>query len=292
MSGEAYVKRYPNGFVDLPQQTTPIDSAFLNAVEQALARLLGADPTDKGVESWDATLARFKTVLLKNENIDPAAGVSRTKLDFGAGLVDADIAPGAAIQASKVSGVVGGQLPAGAMVAYGGSTAPTGWLLCDGSAVSRSTYAGIFSALGTKYGAGDGSNTFNLPDFRGRVPVGVGTHADVGDLGLSDGSALGARRPKHNHTWAPGTLAVGNDTPDHVHYTGYGYFGDGNPPRTLPTYGTANDEPSGTVASIASGGANTRHTHPLSGAPTVGPQTGNEPLDSVSYLTVNVIIKT
>jgi len=66
-------------------------------------------------------------------------------------------------------------LPAGTMVMYGGSTAPSGWLLADGSAVSRTTYAALFAAIGTTYGVGDGSTTFNLPDFRGVFPKGAGT---------------------------------------------------------------------------------------------------------------------
>ena len=53
--------------------------------------------------------------------------------------------------------------PAGSIRAYGGATAPDSWLLCDGSAVSRTTFAGLFDAIGTKYGVGDGSTTFNLP---------------------------------------------------------------------------------------------------------------------------------
>ena len=58
---------------------------------------------------------------------------------------------------------------------YGGEAAPTGWLLAAGSAVSRTTYATLFAAIGTTYGAGDGSTTFNLPDFRGVFPKGTGT---------------------------------------------------------------------------------------------------------------------
>ena len=50
-------------------------------------------------------------------------------------------------------------------------TAPTGWLLCNGDAVSRSTYADLFAVIGTTFGVGDGSTTFNVPDFRGRVPA-------------------------------------------------------------------------------------------------------------------------
>lgn len=58
---------------------------------------------------------------------------------------------------------------------YAGSTAPAGWLICDGAPVLRGTYTALFAAIGTAYGVGDGSTTFNLPDFRGRSPVGAGT---------------------------------------------------------------------------------------------------------------------
>jgi len=57
--------------------------------------------------------------------------------------------------------------PPGMVQAFALSTAPTGWLLCNGAAISRTTYSDLFSAIGTTYGAGDGSSTFNLPDLRG-----------------------------------------------------------------------------------------------------------------------------
>ena len=63
-------------------------------------------------------------------------------------------------------------VPPGAIMAFGGSAAPAGWLLCDGSAVSRTTFAALFAAISTAYGSGDGSTTFNLPDLRGRAAVG------------------------------------------------------------------------------------------------------------------------
>lgn len=62
--------------------------------------------------------------------------------------------------------------PAGVIQAYGGSSAPQGWLICDGSAVSRTTYAALYAAIGTAFGAGDGSTTFNLPNAKGRMLVG------------------------------------------------------------------------------------------------------------------------
>jgi microcystin-dependent protein len=64
---------------------------------------------------------------------------------------------------------------AGAVQAFAGATAPNGWAICDGAAVSRSTYAQLFSRIGTTWGTGDGSTTFNLPDLRETTLVGVGT---------------------------------------------------------------------------------------------------------------------
>ena len=66
-----------------------------------------------------------------------------------------------------------GIVPPGMLAPYAGKTAPEGWLLCDGSAVSRTTYADLFAVIGTTYGAGNGSTTFALPDLRGRVAAGA-----------------------------------------------------------------------------------------------------------------------
>ena len=77
-------------------------------------------------------------------------------------------------------------IPSGTIVAYGAASAPTGWLLCDDSAVSRSTYARLFAVIGTGYGTGDGSSTFNVPDLRDKVPLGKGTNNST--LGTQTGS--------------------------------------------------------------------------------------------------------
>ena len=77
------------------------------------------------------------------------------------------------------------------------ATAPTGWLLCDGSAVSRTTYADLFAVIGQTYGAGDGT-TFNLPDFRGRVPAGPdGVNFPlIGDKVGLDSNQIDAANPR------------------------------------------------------------------------------------------------
>jgi microcystin-dependent protein len=70
---------------------------------------------------------------------------------------------------------ISGASPIGSVVMYSSSIAPSGWLVCNGNAVSRTTYAGLFAIISTTYGVGDNSTTFNLPDFRGVFPKGSGT---------------------------------------------------------------------------------------------------------------------
>jgi microcystin-dependent protein len=89
------------------------------------------------------------------------------------------------------------------------ATPEAGWLVADGSAVSRSTYAALFSAIGTQFGTGDGSTTFNLPDLRGRVPVGKGQLGNIGTLGGSDNVAVASRSPVHTHR-VQGDTAIPN----------------------------------------------------------------------------------
>ena len=66
--------------------------------------------------------------------------------------------------------------PAGTIVGFGNTTPPSGFLACNDQAVSRTTYARLFAAIGTSFGVGDGSSTFNMPDLRDRVPLGYGTN--------------------------------------------------------------------------------------------------------------------
>ena len=95
--------------------------------------------------------------------------------------------------------------PAGSVIEFAGAVVPAGWLNCDGSAVSRATYAALYGAIGVTYGQGDGASTFNLPDFRGRCPVGAGsgqglTSRALGATGGAETVTLStAQIPAHNH---------------------------------------------------------------------------------------------
>ena len=92
--------------------------------------------------------------------------------------------------------------PAGIIMAFAGSTAPTGFLACDGSAVLRATYATLFAAIGTTWGAGNGSTTFNVPDLRGMFVRGTGTNAtgsSSGAVGPSVGAYVADTYLNHSH---------------------------------------------------------------------------------------------
>lgn len=110
------------------------------------------------------------------------------------------------VQGSFVSGSIS-STPSGVINPYAGSTAPDGWLLCYGQAVSRSTYSALFTVLSTVYGTGDGSTTFNIPDLRGRFLAGKDNMGGTAASRLTNsatggvvGSTLGATGGEQAHS--------------------------------------------------------------------------------------------
>ena len=124
-------------------------------------------------------------------------------------------------------------VPAGTIVMTGASSAPTGYVLCDGSNISRSTYASLFAAIGTAYGAGDGSSTFGLPDLRDRFPLGKGTNNST--LGTETGSVS-----------ASSVVTTAAD-------------GDGD--LTVSTTSVASSAKDSSTATVATGVTQASHTH-------------------------------
>jgi len=115
-------------------------------------------------------------------------------------------------------------VPTGTVSAFAGSSAPTGYLLCDGSAVNRTTYAALFGVISDTYGIGDGSTTFNLPDLRGRVVAGMGESllgATADTLGEDNGTIASTKT--HTLTTA--------EMPSHQHKTDGTDSGDNHPVR-------------------------------------------------------------
>lgn len=150
-------------------------------------------------------------------------------------------------------------MPSGSFIMWGGATAPAGFLLCDGSAVSRETYANLYSEIATVYGAGDGSTTFNVPDFRGRSPMGVGTGTGGGASGTglpSGGSALTA--VSRGSWWGAETHTLTTaQMPTHKHNAYFAVSGSGVSCINGSVGGNTN--PSGTT--IANAGSSTAHNN-------------------------------
>jgi microcystin-dependent protein len=175
---------------------------------------------------------------------------------------------------------------------YAGSTAPSGYLLCQGQAVSRTTYAILFSAIGTTYGAGDGSTTFNLPDLRQRVPVGLNSSGTFNALGNTGGAETHtitvAQLPSHTHSVDPPSAATSSngshnhDYRDYYHNTGYS---DNANDRTVAlnttTYSTRTTESDGAhTHTLDIGAFNSSSTGSGTAIPIVQP-----------YIVLNYIIK-
>ena len=88
----------------------------------------------------------------------------------------------------------------GEIKAYAGSTAPDGWLICDGSEISRATYAELFDVIGTTYGSGNGTTTFNIPDLAGKMPLGQSSgHALGSSAGAETVTLTTSEMPSHTH---------------------------------------------------------------------------------------------
>lgn len=144
-----------------------------------------------------------------------------------------------------ISGLDG--FPIGGIAAYGGTAIPDGWLLCDGSTVSRELYSDLFKAVGTVFGEGDGSTTFNVPDYRDKFVLGAGGEVDLAETGGEKEHILNlSEMPKHHHQCSgAGNTALKNgaytlmsdvngQNPRPNFYTGW--EGGGQPHNNMPPY--------------------------------------------------------
>ena len=136
------------------------------------------------VNSASATLASLANSFIKRDGSNsPSADVSWNSKKITS--LATPTASGDAATKGYVDGLATSSTPTGAVISFAGGSVPTGWLLCDGTAVSRTTYAALFTAIGTAFGAGDGTTTFNLPPSSGRCAIGAGTGSGLSPRSLA-----------------------------------------------------------------------------------------------------------
>jgi microcystin-dependent protein len=162
-------------------------------------------------------------------------------------------------------------VPTGGIIAFGAAAAPTGFLLCNGSLVSRTTYAALFAVISTAYGVGDGTTTFGLPDFRGRYPMGVAASGTGNTLGATFGTI------DHLHTG-----------PSHTHSVVVTRSGWGATLNSPSTDGTLN---SGSAAGVGEFASSYQPTADLTVTSAAG-GTGNTGTANPPTLTCYFVIKT
>jgi len=194
-----------------------------------------------------------------------------------------------------VGGLPAGFAPTGSVTMYAAASAPTGWLLCNGAAVSRTTYASLFAVVGTTFGAGDGSTTFNTPNYTNRMPYGttIGTTGGSANATLvshNHGGITGVDSPDHAHYV---NLTTGGQSANHVHdyiqgdpsIAGGGAGGRIGDYHVGQTAGVSNDHVHGVAGYTSGVSANHQHSIALDGTSATN---ANLP----PYLGINFIIKT
>lgn len=136
---------------------------------------------------------------------------------------------------------------------------PRGWLPCDGAAVSRTTYAKLYAALADRFGAGDGSTTFNVPDFRGRVPVGAGTGPGLTARAIATKWGVEAVLLTGAQSGVNGNGGTGSENASHTHQTPV-YLSDSG---TGWAYASAAGPAAIYLNAAPTGGQSSNHQHAL-----------------------------
>jgi microcystin-dependent protein len=177
------------------------------------------------IATSNITVGSSKTLNVSAGTLTTSTAQKQAIVQAGPGSGTLDVSSGTftTSAAQKQAIIDGGRtMPAGMIAPFGMSSAPTGWLVCNGSAVSRSTYSDLFGVISTTWGSGDGSSTFNLPDLRGAFLRGTGTAGVSSDYaGPNVGAYQDDANAEHNHTGssanAGGHSHSGNTGSDGVH---------------------------------------------------------------------------
>jgi microcystin-dependent protein len=220
----------PNMLLTLPDPTVTPGPEWAYLINLVLQSIDDHDHTpDKGkkvpvsavdinqdLDMGNQTVLNTKALNLQNLSSALSGALNANKLQVINGNIWFTNAGGVPVQITSGNSIVSNivvpsspLMPSGTVLDFAGAVAPVGFLLCDGSAVSRSTYSDLFAAIGTVWGVGDGATTFNLPNLNGRTTIGSGTYTDLvdGSVSRSFAQTIGAAShilttpqiPSHTH---------------------------------------------------------------------------------------------
>lgn len=236
---KSYISTQISGVVGLPAAATENDMVVANSSLVWVKKTLAEVITILGLSNYVLkSLFNANTILSANTDNTPAALTIAEQrivgrktsgniddltisevLDFVPSVTTGDILIRGASVWERFSFT-------GTVLPFTKSTAPDGWIICNGSAYSRTTYANLFAVIGTTFGSGNGSTTFNVPDLRNRVAVGSGsTYALAATGGEATHTLTVAEMPSHRHSeigWAAISGYTGSGSGNaSVTYTGY-----------------------------------------------------------------------
>lgn len=253
-----------------------VDTVSLVDLAVTTAKINDLGVTTGKIAASAVTSAKIANDTIVNADVNTAAAIAYSKLNLASSVTSADIVDNTIVLGDLATALQAFLVPTGTVSAYAGSTAPTGYLLCDGTTThSTTTYAALFAVVAYTYGGSGG--TFGVPNLKGRTVIGVGVGVDAipvtGVIGVAQGAGsvtlTGDQSGIQNHdhaltggVTATGAASTGGHSADHTH----GFTDD-----TLTQTNQGNQLASGsfygrlTFASTSSGdttgGASVDHTH-------------------------------
>ena len=262
-----------------------VETAKINDLAVTTAKINDLGVTTGKIAASAVTSAKIADDTIVNADVNSAAAIAYSKLNLASSVTSADIVDNTIVLGDLATALQAFLVPTGTVSAYAGSTAPTGYLLCDGSAVSQTTYAALFAVVGVNAFGTDGGGNFSLPNLKGRTVIGVGVGTEItGVRGTLQGAAT---LPAHTHSvaaWATTDNAGSHRHGLRVSQTATGSVYDGTDPIVRTTGGLQDssfDHPVGFAGS---------HNHTIPATTTDPTGTGSHGVIQPS-MPLNYIIK-
>ena len=199
-----------------------VDTVSLVDLAVETAKINDLAVTTGKIAASAVTSAKIADDTIVNADVNSAAAIAYSKLNLASSVTSADIVDSTIVLGDLATALRAFLVPTGTVSAYAGSTAPTGYLLCDGSAVSQTTYAALYAVVGANAFGTDGGGNFSLPDLKGRTVIGVGVGTEItATRGTYQGAAT---LPAHTHPVPAGATTDGAGAHTHsIAHTDQGY---------------------------------------------------------------------